>query len=211
MTDQRIETTLQNREQWLLTAAQLLEQNVLNPAIDALNYRDQLPPMKYAISMGEPSNKHLGTCWTKAQSTDKETSHIFITSSCNDSTTVMATLLHELIHASDDCKSGHRNYFAQVARKVGLAGKFTATYAGDELAKTLAMFIDALGDIPHHALKQGARIAPPQKARMLKIECQECAFTFRASRTQLLRALDAECTCMCCGADLAQEVQQAVN
>ena len=206
-------TAIANREHWLIEAANMLENMVLLPALDALN--ETLPtPLKYSVSIGHTQSKNsIGECWRKAQSSDKETSQIFITPTINDSVRVLDILLHEMIHAADDCESGHKNFFARVARKCDLQGKFTATHAGDTLKETLLDIVDALGDIPHHKLTVGGTIKPKQKARMLKIECHVCEFTFRASRTQLERITRRNTSqCPCCGDDsLSLTVMDTLN
>lgn len=202
-------TLIANREHWLIECANLLETMVLMPAINQLG--EQLPaPLKYSVSMGNTQSKgSIGECWRKSQADDKTTSHIFISPTLNDSVRVADVLLHEMIHAADDCESGHQNFFARVARKCGLVGKLTATKAGDQLREKILDIVDVIGEVPHVKLELSGTIKPKQKARMLKIECQECAFTFRASRTQLMR-IAADGCCPCCQSSITNEVQQTV-
>ena len=139
---------MNNREQWLITTADILASTILLPAINELG--EQVEPLNYQVSIGHTmSKKSIGECWVKQQSSDGLTSNIFIAPHCNESIRILDILLHEMIHAADDCASGHKNFFARTARKVGLAGKFTATYAGDALKEKLLDIVDAVGDIPH--------------------------------------------------------------
>ena len=206
-----IPTTISNREQWLISAAMILADTILLPAIDRIGER--IEPLQYNVSLGHPKSKNsIGECWKKCASDDQLTSHIFITPVESNSTRILDVLLHELIHAADDCASGHKNFFARVARAVGLEGKFTATRAGDALQEKLLDIVDALGDIPHTALNSANSGKKKQAARMLKIECSICAFTFRASKTQLTRALDSGApVCPCCAGTIAQEIQTALE
>lgn len=183
------------REQWLLQAANILTDTIMCPAMDALG--EQYDLEQYRVSIGHPqSKKSIGECWKKSASTDQH-NEIFITPHEDNSTAILATLIHELIHAADDCESGHKNFFARVARKVGLVGKLTATKAGDNLQEQLLDIVDAIGDIPHHKLDITHRVKPKQSTRMLKIECTGCGFNFRASKTQIKRMTIA--TCNSCG------------
>jgi hypothetical protein len=204
-------TTENNREQWLIEAARILTTNILMPAIIASG-NGGLMPLKYAVSIGHPKGKKsIGECWKKAASEDLITSHIFITPTENSSTRILDVLLHELIHAADDCESGHKNFFAKIARKVGLVGKLTATMAGDELQEKLLDIVDAIGEIPHSALNSDLSGKKKQAARMLKVECTYCHFTYRASRTQLLQAFEGESVCPCCANDTSNAIADQLH
>jgi len=204
-------TTINNREAWLIQAAAILADTILLPAIHRLD--EQIAPLQYNVSLGHPKSKNsIGECWKKTASEDQATSQIFITPGESNSTRILDVLLHELIHAADDCESGHKNFFARVARAVGLEGKFTATRAGVELQEKLLDIVDALGEIPHTALIAANSGKPKQTARMLKIECRECAFTFRASKTQLIRAYESGApVCPCCQGDISSAIADQLH
>lgn len=179
------------REKWLVQAADIITDTIICPAAEALN--EQYDLEHFRVSIGHPQNKGaIGECWKKSASTDQH-NEIFITPHEDNSTDILATLVHELIHAADDCQSGHKNFFARMARKCGLVGKLTATTAGDELKEQLLDIVDVLGDIPHHKLDKNHRVRPKQSTRMLKIECSSCGFNFRASKTQIKRMTIAKC------------------
>lgn len=197
------------REQWLVQAADLITDQIICPIADVLNEKYDLE--HFRVSIGHPQNKNaIGECWKKAASADNH-NEIFITPHEDDSTAILATLVHELIHAADDCESGHKNFFARMARKCGLVGKLTATSAGDELNERLLDIVDALGDIPHHKLDATHRVKKKQSTRMIKIECSTCGFNFRASKTQIKRMTLAHCSA--CGGhhSLAQSMVEALE
>ena len=188
MTQHNTENT---REAWLVKAADLITDLIICPAAEALNETYDLE--HFRVSIGHPQSKGaIGECWKKSASADNY-NEIFITPHEDNSTAILATLVHELIHAADDCQSGHKNFFARMARKCGLVGKLTATTAGDELQERLLDIVDALGEIPHHKLDSKHRVKPKQSTRMLKIECSSCGFNFRASKTQIKRMTIASC------------------
>jgi hypothetical protein len=202
--------TTNNRETWLIQAADIMATTILLPAIHRLG--EQIAPLQYTVSLGHTHSKtSIGECWKKAASEDNTTSQIFITPVESNSTRILDILLHEMIHAADDCASGHKNFFARVARAVGLEGKFTATHAGDALQEKLLDIVDALGEIPHTALIAANNGKKTQAARMLKIECETCAFTFRASKTQLLRAFDGQSVCPCCAGDISKAIADQLH
>jgi predicted Zn-ribbon and HTH transcriptional regulator len=93
---------------------------------------------------------------------------------------VIADVAHELIHAFDDCESGHQGFFAHVARYIGLEGKLTQTHAGDELRADLQELVDMLGDYPHH--RMDVTQIKKDSTRQLKVECKDCGCIFRTSK-----------------------------
>jgi hypothetical protein len=176
------------REAWLAAAVVRLKQRVFSKAgID-------MPVVR--VSIGWPStgglkkNPTIGQCWRYEASTDK-VPQIFISPTLGESTiVVLATLVHEMIHAWDDCQSGHKGKFAKAARKVGLAGKLTVTYAeeGSDLWNTLDAITESLGAIPHGALVVSAmnQQRPKQTTRMLKLVAPDCCgYTVRTTKKWL--------------------------
>jgi hypothetical protein len=194
------DTNAMNREQWLTEASNIIRSMIIEPAAQekAITFDRAV---KVAVSIGHPKHKRaLGECWHTEASEDKQTNQIFITPFNNDSLRILDVLTHELIHAYDNNRDGHKGRFALLARAVGLEGKLTATVAGDELKERLNDILDALGDIPHTKLDESKNGKKKQAARMLKIVCHACDFTMRASRTQATRISDSAC-CPVCGDD----------
>ena len=98
----------------------------------------------------------------------------------SDPLKVLSTLRHELVHAAVGIDAKHGPRFTKAARKVGLAGKPTATYASDELLPWLGEIAEQLGGYPHPALNPMSR--KKQSTRMLKAVCGECGYTVRLTR-----------------------------
>jgi hypothetical protein len=146
------------------------------------------------VSVGWPSkgglsntNPTIGQCWKSSVSTDG-LPQIFISPTLGEETmVVLATLVHEMIHAWDDCESQHKGPFARVARQIGLEGKLTATSVspGTELYQKLEQVIEDLGAFPHAALvaSELEKQRKPQTTRMLKIGAPDCC-DFIARTTQ---------------------------
>lgn len=185
-----------NREDWLTSAAELIYSDIIEP-------HTPRPPWAFKISVGFPagtrSSRVLASCWKK-EASGAGVSEIFVTPTVADSLEVLASLVHELIHYSDNCESGHRNHFARVARAVGLEGKFTATRAGAKLKAQLQDYIDILGDMPHAALSPESSGRAKQKTKLLKLECLCCGWTCRTSALQIAALNPAGAPCPVCTA-----------
>lgn len=186
-------TVATDREAWLTEASGLILADIILPAANM----DAEPPFR--ISIGFPTgraSRALACCY-KRQVSDDGVNEIFVSPACAESITVLAAVVHELIHACDDCESGHRNFFARTARAAGLTGPLTATAAGDALTRTLQSYVDLLGPIPHAAMNMAKR--PKQSTRMLKLTCLDltCGFTFRTTARQLAK-LSAQPICPAC-------------
>lgn len=136
------------------------------------------------VSVGFPKGsrgkgKTIGQCHPAILSGD-EKAHVFIHPCLTDSAQVLAVLAHELIHALDNCESGHKGRFAKVAKAFGLDGKMTATTAGADLVERLNVLIALLGEYPHATLTESDK--GKQSTRMIKCECEECGYVVRTSR-----------------------------
>ena len=193
-------TRPQTREAWLQDAVQALAP--LFAEIDV-----ELPPVH--VSVGWPSRggtgskkKVIGQCWKTSVSGDG-VSQIFIspvlggTESNEDMIKLLGVLIHELIHAADDCESGHKGAFGVMARAIGLEGKLTATTVGEELAGKLAPILTDLGPFPHAALNpfEMEQQRPKQTTRMLKIVCPADGYTARTTRKWLDELGAPKCPC----------------
>lgn len=202
--------TTRTREGWLLAAVE-----VLRPRFDEVG----LPlPEKVRVSVGFGGNTRaesanvLGVCWARRASEDG-VNQIFISPELNDTARILDVLLHELIHAADDCEHQHKGAFAEAATRLGLEGKMTATVASIGLAAEMIVLAEELGTYPHGALTgYSARRAPkpvpgtpgalppvssgpkPQGTRMLKVMCPADGYTVRTTEKWLAIGLP---TCPC--------------
>ena len=102
----------------------------------------------------------------------------------NDPSRVLDVLLHEMIHAATPGE-GHRGMFRAMAKRVGLAGRMTATVAGPELKQRLEKLLtDHLTPMPPGY----GDLAPERKkqaTRMRKYVCPECGQIIRAATDDL--------------------------
>jgi hypothetical protein len=170
------------REQWLLAAI-----DALKPKFDSAGLK---VPKKIKISAGFPGQgsriKRVGECWPPA--TEKDFAHIFVSPLIAEETGkcgVLAILLHELIHACLPKGTGHRSPFFKHAKEFGLEGKASATTAGEELCEHFKTVVKELGPYPHRSISLGGKSAKKQTTRMIKLQCPQCDYIVRTTRSQI--------------------------
>jgi hypothetical protein len=170
-------------------------------------------PKKLKISCGWPSRKALasassksrsvGQCWPASASADG-TINVFVSPAVADKDQVLAILAHELCHAALFANSqpdaGHGPAFRSLAERIGLTGKMTETVATEKLTARLNVLTSRLGNYPHATLDMAASGTKKQGTRMLKIECPECGWTARATRSNIDAGLP---TCQC-GSEISE-------
>lgn len=187
-----------NREQWLTRAVPKLVEIINETGI--LDISEANSVTKISVSVGWPGgksvNKVIGQCWPTGMGSG--VAHLFVSPRLTDPVAVLDVLLHELIHAADDCKSGHKGAFTRCARACGLEGKPTATFAGTELKERLVAIAATLGDYPHVGIKPGQKIGKVQTTRMIKVECPACGYLVRTTSKWLEVAIpqcaDPDCS-----------------
>lgn len=169
------------REAWLKDAVEDIRPIFLEHGYEIPEYR---------VSCGWPSRgatkmnaQTIGQAWSPTCSGDG-TPEMFISPvlGADEVATVLATLVHEIVHIVVGNECGHRGAFKKCATLVGLEGKMTATHAGDDLAGQLSDIAKNLGTYPHAKITPGPT-KKKNKNRHHKFVCQEeeCGFTCRAS------------------------------
>ena len=182
------------REEWLVYGVELLQDRVFKQA-------DLEIPKDVKVACGFPSsnakagkNQAIGVCHPRSHSEDK-VNEIFINPCESDSLRVLDVLAHELIHAIDDCKNGHKKPFKDMAVAVGLTGKMTATVATPELEEILQKMVVEIGKYPHAKIDTSQK--KKQTTRQKKVECSSCEGIFYTSRKHL-QALSDYSPCPFC-------------
>ena len=122
------------REQWLNRAVGFCRAHLADRAQIDL-------PTAVRVSCGFPggrgsSRKTIGQCWPAELSADA-TREMFISPTLSVVREILATLLHECIHAALPANVGHKGPFKRAAIAAGLEGKMTATVASATLVPTL--------------------------------------------------------------------------
>lgn len=176
--------THSTREQWLNAALMLCAQHICAVSDARIPRFDSASGiLTTRVSCGFPgggsARKRIGECWPDSASADAST-EIFISPVLADANTVLATLLHEAIHAAVGCKHGHKAPFKRVAVIAGLQGKMTATAASPQLLETVfPAWIAELGNYPHAQLSLMGR--KKQSTRLIKCSCPVCGYTVRTT------------------------------
>ncbi len=116
---------------------------------------------------------HIGQCWSRRSSRDG-INQIFISPALEDPVEVLDTLMHELVHAVDDCQHKHGKEFKKIAIRMGLQGPMRSAGAGPELKARLQALAQSLGAYPHGRLAVPAKAAarPPRP----RARCEACGF-----------------------------------
>lgn len=130
----------------------------------------------------------LGECWTADASADKLSAQIFVSPAISgifEPFGVLATLVHELVHAVVGHKNLHNKIFGKCARAVGLEGKLTQTNASDALIAQFAVWSVSLGEYPHSQLDGLSTDKRKQSTRLRKCECPECGYAVRVTQKWL--------------------------
>jgi hypothetical protein len=170
-----------NREQWLTDAV-----GKLTPLFRGAGLA--VPELR--VSCGFPSKgglatkkKVIGECWDGLCAADGKP-QLFISPMLCDAATaggVLATLVHEMVHAAIGTKAKHGPKFKRAMKQVGLEGKPTTTTADAAMVERLHAILSDLGPYPHSELKH-TRERKVQTTRMHKAECDCCGYTVRLAK-----------------------------
>ena len=178
---------MKTREQWLLQATRALTPDFKRAGVE-------LPDVRVSIGWpgGRGNKQHvIGQCWMPFAVLDGKPA-IFISPALDGAKPerILDVLVHELVHATG--LRGHRGEFSKLAAKMGLVAPWTATTASELLAERLGKLALRLGPFPHAAVDAGHGLSgagptqpPVQSTRMLKVSCDQCGYTLRATQKWL--------------------------
>jgi hypothetical protein len=124
-----------------------------------------------------------------------------------DPRSIGSTLVHELIHTVPKCMN-HGTLFQKHMCALGLEGKPKTSYGGPELWVWLDPLLSQLGEFPGSEIDLLAG-KKKQTTRLIKCECPECGFKFRAARAPIEQAaLDGllRCPAPACGGHIEVEI-----
>ena len=197
-----MKTSKLSRENYLIQATDIMRKSLFKPK----GYK--VPKVELSISWATHGNnsrntgkaKVLGQCFNRASS-EKGINQVIITPNLDGTTidgtlNILGVLVHELVHAVDDCVSGHGKAFKDCATAVGLTGPMRSTGESDELKEYLRKnIIDKLGKFPHAQVNLSK--GKTQTTRNIKVECNCCEFSFRTSRKNL-ELMDEVSHCLAC-------------
>ena len=185
-------TKIKTREEWLNT---MLHKHIA----PLLARHGATVPKDCKVSVGFPgggsARKRIGECWPRSRSSLK-VNEIFLNPAVKDVSKLVDVLIHEAIHAADDCASGHKGFFFKTAKSVGLEGKMTATVAGPVLREWITSKIEDMPKFDYGSLDLSNR--KKQTTRMVKVECMDCGYTLRTTQ----KWIDVGLPTCCCGGEM---------
>lgn len=181
---------IDTREQWLNRAKDGMIKTVFKQA----GYAEKdFPQIRITCApIGSRKTKTIGQCYNNSLSADN-TFEIVISSEIDTPEETIAILAHEIIHALVGLEAGHGPKFRKVALAIGLTGKMTATVAGEAFKQATQALLVKLGEYPHASMKRGEK--KKQTTRMVKLECGDCGFICRASRSAIEASGEPTCGC----------------
>lgn len=181
-TEKLKESKFKTREQWLEAAVKEVSKSIFAPK------NIEVPTVR--VSVGWPGGRGkkqgvVGQCFASFSATDK-VAQIFVSPAVDKTQNVLATLTHELVHAVDDCKSGHKKDFIKIAREIGFEAEWTSSEnRTDALTEKLQAIAEKLGEFPHAAIRQEERPST-QKTYLLKLTCaHDDEYKLRMTRKML--------------------------
>ena len=186
---------MRTREDWLQESIKVLKETVFADA--GITVPDVYVSVGFPKGSRGSKNKAIGQCHPSELSAD-EKAHIFIHPELDESTRVLDVLIHELIHAVDGCKSGHKGAFKRMALQCGLTGKMTATEADPLiLLPRLREIVGQIGEYPHARLGGKGKDGDGEGAgsRLKKCECLSCGYIAYTSRKWLEELGAPICPC----------------
>lgn len=170
------------REEWLARAAERL-------LVIIAEKTELEPPDAVQVSVGFPrqdrGGKVIGQCWTAKSGAG--VAQVFISPLLDKPVRVLGVLLHELIHAADDCQNQHKGVFARAMKQVGFTCKPTLAIVPSTGAfrEMLAEIWLELGDYPHKGMTPGQGMYKKKGTYLLKCACDECGYTVRTTQKWL--------------------------
>jgi len=167
------------REAWLREAA--LSLNVL---LERYVPDFPLGLTALAVSTGFPKGgrKRIGECWSRGCAADGQTHHVFISPELDDVIAVLATLLHEMVHAAVGTDQKHKGEFVKAARAVGLEKPWTATTPGARLLHELMSIASDLGPYPHVKLTRPTKTTERIKSTVKLVSTMNDEYIISMSR-----------------------------
>jgi hypothetical protein len=190
-----------DREAWFMAAIE-----VFRPKFIEAGY--PLPErIRVGVGFGptggrKESSKILGVTLSRICSADN-VNEIWISPEDAEASSMLETLLHELIHVTLDNQDGHSKRFKEIALKLGFTAPMAHTPSSVQLAFELFQLAETLGPYPGAQVSLSGIFAQPgdtgdgtessgpkkQTTRMLKVICrtneeEKCfGYTLRMTKT----------------------------
>ncbi len=149
-TDKKSARATKTREQFLEGAVRAMDKALLAPAGLRM-------PEHWTIATSLTTRrKAIGQCHYPQASGDGKTTQLLICPRLSEPLVVMATVLHEMVHAALGAENyGHGKPFADACKAIGLTGKprHATVEADTPLAAKVLAIAERLGGYPHPGLR----------------------------------------------------------
>lgn len=149
----------------------------LTPLFEAEGY--EVPPIRVHLGWTSAGLRttRIGECWPRSSAEDGVNS-IFITTQLKTPVSVLDVLMHEMVHAVDDCTHKHGKVFAVIGRRVGLVGPpWRSAGAGEPLLEMLSDIAEPLGYLPYSPLRPPVPVS--RELRSGRAICPLCGYSCR--------------------------------
>ena len=145
------------REGWLRQATELINEDLFKKTVVTPKSGGSYSPylclnhvrMSCSWIKGRRTEKAVGVCFPRSWRDGGGINEIFITPQEWKSADVLNTLLHELIHAVDDNRHGHKTFFKDVGLAVGLMEPMTSSPSSETLTGYFETVVKRIGEYPH--------------------------------------------------------------
>ncbi len=128
-------------------------------------------PRQIRIAVAPLPASKLGVCYSSRKSKDGQTNLITIATQQADPLELVHTIGHELLHALDDCISGHKGRWARWAEQIGIAQ--TGHRRGPIAEQIFQSALRAVGaPAAHVATHERPRV---QKKSQVRFICDSCS------------------------------------
>jgi hypothetical protein len=154
-----------HRELWLTKATKLLRFQWSRFGIAV--------PVDVKVTCGFPGGgsprRRIGECWPRARSGAK-VNEVMISPVLEAPLDVIDVLGHELLHAVDDCASGHGPAFTKNSKTVGYSGGKHSKITTPEALALAQVVLEKIGVYPHAKVQLTAKKAKDSTG-LHKLEC----------------------------------------
>lgn len=184
----------QQREEWLNRATNLFRIHWATLGVKV--------PKDVQLSCGFPGGgsirRRIGECWPRVRSA-KKVNQVFISPVIDAPLAALDILGHELLHAVDDCASGHGQVFTKLSGRVGYSGGKHSKAETPAAVAHLKLMSKSLGRYPHGAVTLSAKKAKSNTG-LHKFTCEEHGDTLYS--TEKMVATHGVPKCRECGEDM---------
>ena len=133
-----------HRELWLIKATDILRTRWASMGVTV--------PADVKVTCGFPGGgsprRRIGECWPRARS-GANVNEVMISPVLDVPLIVIDVLGHELLHAADDCKSGHGAVFSRNSKLVGYSGGKNSKIDSGEAMALAQVLLEKVGPYPH--------------------------------------------------------------